>query len=38
MKTVSISDPFDRMLLAKCQVEVLRLVTIDRALANHPLA
>jgi PIN domain nuclease of toxin-antitoxin system len=31
-------DPFDRMLLAQCQVEGLRLVTMDRALANHPLA
>jgi PIN domain nuclease of toxin-antitoxin system len=25
-------DPFDRMLLAQCQIEGLRLVTIDRAL------
>jgi PIN domain nuclease of toxin-antitoxin system len=31
-------DPFDRMLLAQCQIEGLRLVTIDRALASHPLA
>jgi PIN domain nuclease of toxin-antitoxin system len=31
-------DPFDRMLLAQCQVEGLRLVTLDRALASHPLA
>ncbi|HEX9169380.1 MAG TPA: type II toxin-antitoxin system VapC family toxin [Roseiarcus sp.] len=31
-------DPFDRMLLAQCQVEGLRLVTIDRALTSHPLA
>ena len=31
-------DPFDRMLLAQCQVEGLRLVTIDRALVSHPLA
>ena len=31
-------DPFDRMLLAQCQVEGLRLVTIDRALVLHPLA
>ncbi len=30
-------DPFDRMLLAQCQVEGLRLVTTDRALAAHPL-
>ena len=31
-------DPFDRMLLAQCQVEGLRLVTVDRALVSHPLA
>ena len=31
-------DPFDRMLLAQCQVEQLRLVTLDRALVMHPLA
>lgn len=31
-------DPFDRLLLAQCQVEGMRLVTIDRALADHPLA
>lgn len=31
-------DPFDRLLLAQCQVEEMRLVTIDRALAAHPLA
>jgi PIN domain nuclease of toxin-antitoxin system len=31
-------EPFDRMLLAQCQVEGLRLVTIDRALVAHPLA
>jgi PIN domain nuclease of toxin-antitoxin system len=30
-------DPFDRMLLAQCQVEGLRLVTMDRALVSHPL-
>src|SRR5476651_2397793 len=30
-------DPFDRLLLAQCQVEGLRLVTMDRSLANHPL-
>ena len=30
-------DPFDRLLLAQCQVENLRLVTNDRALATHPL-
>ena len=31
-------DPFDRMLLAQCQVEGLRLLTVDRALVSHPLA
>jgi PIN domain nuclease of toxin-antitoxin system len=31
-------DPFDRMLLAQCQAEGLRLVTMDRALVSHPLA
>ena len=31
-------DPFDRMLLAQCQVEGLRLHTTDRALVAHPLA
>jgi PIN domain nuclease of toxin-antitoxin system len=31
-------DQFDRMLLAQCAAENLRLVTIDRALAEHPLA
>ncbi len=31
-------DPFDRLLLAQCQIEDLRLVTIDRALVTHPLA
>lgn len=31
-------DQFDRLLLAQASVEGMRLVTIDRALANHPLA
>lgn len=31
-------DPFDRLLLAQCQIENLRLVTLDRALVAHPLA
>jgi PIN domain nuclease of toxin-antitoxin system len=31
-------DPFDRLLLAQRMVENLRLVTLDRALAAHPLA
>jgi PIN domain nuclease of toxin-antitoxin system len=30
-------DPFDGLLLAQCQVENLKLVTLDRALLNHPL-
>lgn len=31
-------DPFDRLLLAQCKIEGLRLVTIDRALFAHPYA
>jgi PIN domain nuclease of toxin-antitoxin system len=31
-------DPFDRLLLAQCQVENLRLVTVDPKLLPHPLA
>ena len=31
-------DPFDRLLLAQCAVEELRLVTLDRVLSSHPLA
>jgi len=31
-------DPFDRMLLAQCQIENLRLVTLDRSLLKHQLA
>ena len=31
-------DPFDRMLLAQCQVEDMRFVTTDRTLARHTLA
>lgn len=31
-------DPFDRMLLGQCQVEDMRLVTLDRTLSSHPLA
>jgi PIN domain nuclease of toxin-antitoxin system len=31
-------DPFDRLLLAQCHVENLQLVTIDRALVDHPMA
>jgi PIN domain nuclease of toxin-antitoxin system len=29
-------DPFDRMLLAQCSVEGLKLVTVDRLMAGHP--
>lgn len=32
------NDPFDRLLLAVCEVEGLRLVTRDRKLIGHPLA
>jgi PIN domain nuclease of toxin-antitoxin system len=31
-------DPFDRLLLAQCSVEGLRLVTVDGALISHTLA
>jgi PIN domain nuclease of toxin-antitoxin system len=31
-------DPFDRMLLAQCQLENLRLVSLDRSLLRHRLA
>ncbi len=31
-------DPFDRLLLGVCATEAMRLLTIDRALADHPLA
>jgi PIN domain nuclease of toxin-antitoxin system len=30
------NDPFDRMLLAQCEVETLRLVSADHALARFP--
>jgi PIN domain nuclease of toxin-antitoxin system len=32
------NDPFDRMLLAQCQLEGLSFVTVDRVLVAHPLA
>ena len=32
-----IEDLFDRLLLAQCQVENMRLVTVDRSLEGHPL-
>ena len=31
-------DPFDELLLAQAQEEGLRLLTVDRCLAGHPLA
>jgi len=31
-------DPFDRLLLGVCAAERLQLLTIDRALAAHPLS
>lgn len=31
-------DPFDRLLPAQCMIEKLELVTVDRALIDHPLA
>lgn len=31
-------DPFDRLLLAQCLVEDLRLITVDRALASHRMS
>lgn len=34
----STNDPFDRLLLAQCEVEGLRLVTRDSKLAKHRLA
>jgi PIN domain nuclease of toxin-antitoxin system len=30
-------DPFDRLLLAQAQIEGMRFVTVDRALARHPV-
>jgi PIN domain nuclease of toxin-antitoxin system len=31
-------DPFDELLLAQAQAEGLKLLTVDRLLARHPLA
>jgi len=31
-------DPFDRMLLAQCEVETLRLLTADKTLGRLPVA
>ena len=36
--TVTHADPFDRLLLAQCEVETLRLLTADRHLAALPVA
>jgi PIN domain nuclease of toxin-antitoxin system len=30
-------DPFDRLLLAQAQIEGMRFVTVDQALARHPV-
>lgn len=38
MPQAATNDPFDRLLLAVCQVEHLQLVTRDRKLVDHPLA
>ena len=32
------ADPFDRLLLAQCEVETLRLLTSDKVLARMPAA
>lgn len=34
----STRDPFDRLLLAQCAVEGMKLVTLDAALSGHPLS
>jgi len=34
----STKDPFDRLLLAQCQVEGMKLLTVDSELSVHPLA
>jgi PIN domain nuclease of toxin-antitoxin system len=31
-------DPFDRLLLAQCHVENMKLATVDQALVDHPLS
>ncbi|MEF0938709.1 type II toxin-antitoxin system VapC family toxin [Rhizobium sp. BR 362] len=31
-------DPFDRLLLAQCQADDMQFATVDRMLADHPLA
>jgi PIN domain nuclease of toxin-antitoxin system len=32
------ADPFDRLLLAQCEIETLRLLTADRVLSRLPVA
>lgn len=32
------ADPFDRLLLAQCEVETMRLLTADRELSRMPVA
>jgi PIN domain nuclease of toxin-antitoxin system len=32
------TDPFDRLLLAQCEVETLRLLTTDKVLLRMPAA
>lgn len=32
------ADPFDRLLLAQCEVETMRLMTADKVLARLPVA
>ena len=34
---VPTKDPFDRLLLGICKVEKMKLMTLDRALLDHPL-
>jgi PIN domain nuclease of toxin-antitoxin system len=38
VRRVGSRDPFDRLLLAQRAVEDMELVTIDAALAGHPLS
>ena len=35
---IATRDPFDRLLMAQCELEDLRLVTTDPALLAHPFA
>jgi PIN domain nuclease of toxin-antitoxin system len=32
------ADPFDRLLLAQCEIETLRLLTADRHMLDLPVA